>query len=404
MSLYLVFQASSLPGHAFANPVWSIARSLIGDVPDAITVDPAATLASILPLAMPFLLYGAALALFPSDEEAFRLFGVLGAIGTALALFGFIQVAFLPKSLLFTEKVAYLDSLTSVFVNRNTAATLFGVSALACLILLLRMVRQVSGRSALSRLLFSPTFSRGRRSRAALLLFCIAACLLALLLTRSRGAALSTAASFLLVLPLLFREMGAGRSQKRRQRWLFGAALALLAVGGVILVFGQQFVLRLETRGVDTSRLCVYQGTLRAFEDNWLFGTGFGTFEAVFRGYRPVGCGSAYETFRQAHNVFLEGLLGMGIVFVPLALIVYGHLASVLLHGLRTRKRLRFVPIVTLGAVLLVTLHSLVDFSVQIPGMAAILAAFLGAATTISLGRPSGVRRSRLDRRYTGAD
>lgn len=409
LTLYVLFQSWSFPGNPLGHPIWGAAQSLIGEIPSSISVAPGTSLSAILPLTMPFLIYCAGLCLFRSDSSAFGLFMILGVIGTLVAVFGLIQVAFLPQSLLFTEKVAYLDSLTSIFVNRNTVGTLLGLSSLACLVLLMRMVRQAAGPSALLRLLGDSGFSRGRRLRAWGISASILICILALFLSRSRGATLATAASFLLILPLLLQVQGSAQAENRRgeeneasrrRRMLKGIGLALLIVGGFIVLFGGQFLLRLETRGVDASRLCVYTATLRAISDNWLFGTGFGTFESVFPSYRTLGCGSPYESFDKAHNVFLEGFLGLGMVFVPITLIVYGQISAILVRGLKTRRRLRFVPVIAMGAVMLVTLHSLVDFSLQIPGMAAYFAAFLAASTTICLGRPSGVRRWRTDHRY----
>ncbi len=51
-----------------------------------------------------------------------------------------------------------------------------------------------------------------------------------------------------------------------------------------------------------------------------------------------------------------------------------------------------------LGAMVLVGLHGLVDFSLQIPGMAAYFATYLAAATTISLGRRADAPLGRSSR------
>jgi hypothetical protein len=56
-------------------------------------------------------------------------------------------------------------------------------------------------------------------------------------------------------------------------------------------------------------------------------------------------------------------------------------------QGWRERQAFRFVPLSCLGVLVTVTLHSLVDFSVQIPGVALVVAAVLGSGAAVSLER-----------------
>lgn len=390
---YILFQSLSFPGNPFAHPVWTEAAGLIGPSDPAISVAPSETRNALVALATPFAFYICALALFAGDEAAQRLMAGLAAIGAAFALFGFLQVSWLRDSLLFYEKTAYLDSLTSVFVNRNTAGTFLGVASLVALSLCISRVRRVHGPRPITTLFNDARLTGygGLLESAALVI-----CLLAVFLTKSRGALFATAAAYLVVIPLL----SAGRSSRTLERdgmpvsskgRLVGRlALAMLLVAAVVAIFGGQAIARMEARGIDAARLCIYAASLDAFRDNWLFGTGFGTFDSVFPMYRHPDCSTPYDVFLRAHNTFLEGLVGFGIVFVPVVLFVYSHVVGNLIHGMRERRRRRHVPVVALGAVVLVTLHGIVDFSLQIPGMAAYFAAYLGAATTISLGRGGG--------------
>jgi hypothetical protein len=52
-----------------------------------------------------------------------------------------------------------------------------------------------------------------------------------------------------------------------------------------------------------------------------------------------------------------------------------------------------------MGVLVLIVLHSMVDFSVQIPGVAAFVAAAVGAAVAISLARKRSGRQSAVDLR-----
>jgi hypothetical protein len=92
-----------------------------------------------------------------------------------------------------------------------------------------------------------------------------------------------------------------------------------------------------------------------------------------------------------AHNVYLEGLTAFGLAFVPLLFVFFAALIIIFRKGVRTRLRYRFAGQLGLAALLLVTLHSLVDFSVQIPGFAISFAIVLAPLATLCL-RPSAGR------------
>lgn len=391
LAAFVLLQATTLPGHAFADPVWADAHRLLGSgltggEAGAISVNPAATRLALFTLLSPFLLYAATLALFDSNRAAEGLIRGLGLLGIAFALFGLIQISILPDSLLFFEKRAYLDSLTSVLVNRNTAGTFLGVASLVVLCCFLLTLTEARNDRPI-RAFLEGHIPRAIRLRAALLLVGFVVTLLALFITVSRGALLSTLAAYLVVVPLLVASGPPRGEPSARTRRLLMALLAVLALLAVAALFGAQAIARIERQSVDVDRLCVYAATWRGIEQNWLFGTGFGTFQEVFPRYRLADCGNIYAAFDRAHNFYLEGLLGLGLVFVPATALVYTQVLRTLWTGHRTRRRLRFVPILSLGAVVLVSLHGLVDFSLQIPGMAAFFAVYLGASTVLCHGR-----------------
>jgi hypothetical protein len=89
--------------------------------------------------------------------------------------------------------------------------------------------------------------------------------------------------------------------------------------------------------------------------------------------------------WEMAHSVFLEAWLSLGVAFPVVLAIIYYQLIKTYAYGYRQRQRFRFVPLASLGILALLTLHSLVDFSLQIPGMAVVAALILGASATVSL-------------------
>jgi len=73
--------------------------------------------------------------------------------------------------------------------------------------------------------------------------------------------------------------------------------------------------------------------------------------------------------------------------FVAAMTLVYVTLGAALIHGARVRRRLRHLPVAGLAALVLITLHAIVDFSLQIPGVAVYAAAAIAAAVAVALGR-----------------
>jgi hypothetical protein len=142
----------------------------------------------------------------------------------------------------------------------------------------------------------------------------------------------------------------------------------------------------LEVQGlVDQTRLCVYQSIWLAIEQGrWWLGTGLGTFPDVFPAYRQPACG-LYGYWEMAHSVFLEGVLTSGVLFLLCTVLAYYMLVRAFAHGVVHRRRYRHVPLACMGILLMLTLHSLVDFSLQIPGFALLAAAVLGSGAAVSL-------------------
>lgn len=391
---YCWFQTWNLPGDPWAHPLWGKASTLFDGLAPSISVDPSVTSAAAYSLLLPFLVYAACLALFPGDDGAMKLMRWLAGMGAAFAVFGLVQLLAFPDSLLIWQKTAYRDSLTGTFVNRNTAGTLLGIASLSFLTLLIWNMRKVREWSSLFVAIVDPNVEVRLPWRAILAAVLLVIVLLALVLTKSRGAIGATAIAYLAVLPGLALSAFRHRRQNGRAtvakggivRAVLVALVALVAIGCTVWLFGGLAIHRMEVRGFDAIRLCVYSASLDAIGENWRFGTGFGTFSTVFPIYRLPDCGFPKDVFHRAHNVYLEGMLGLGLPFLGLVVALYLHIGSILARGVRTRRRFRFVPIIGIGAVILSSLHSLVDFSVEVPGMAAYMAAFLAAVTTLSLG------------------
>jgi hypothetical protein len=206
----------------------------------------------------------------------------------------------------------------------------------------------------------------------------------ALMLTQSRaGIMASLAGTALLVAAFAYIAM------RQRSSLLAALGFGVLALVGAALLaqfYVGRLLLRLQLEGfVDPARSCTYKSTWRAIRDHFWQGTGLGTFQDVFPRYRLFRCGLEGH-WNMAHNLFLEGMLSLGVgVFALCAVIVYTGLIHAYATGIRKRRLMRFVPLSCLGILTVLTAHSLVDFSMQIPGLAVVVGSILGAGAAISL-------------------
>jgi O-antigen ligase len=125
------------------------------------------------------------------------------------------------------------------------------------------------------------------------------------------------------------------------------------------------------------TRITLYQDTLNIFSDFPVFGTGFGTFQYIYRKYKTVDDQFFYE---HTHNDYLEilsnlGLIGFLIVLVGIVL----FLRKILLRWIERKDP--YAKGITLGgvcAVFAILTHSLVDFNLHVPANALFLSIILG--------------------------
>jgi O-antigen ligase len=379
--LYLALQIVPLPDERFANAAWEAVRENIGPTKGTISVAPGITLEALPSLALPFLVFISSLGFFQGDREALRLWRMLAYFGAAYAAYGLFQEWFFPQQLLLLPKKYGIGSLTATFVNADDAGAFLGIAFVLNLGLAFHELRKIHIKG-LSKELFD-SGARLRHANARLLiqaLLCLIT-VVALFLTKSRGAVGATFVACVLVVALMATgRLTADRPAESHRR----AAIAAAGVSVVVLlfaIFAGRTIQRLEMSGPDY-RWCIFGSIIEAIKDNWIFGTGFGTFRDVFPVYRNSDCAGIFGVWTQAHNVFLEGYLGLGLPFALALIIGYAFLISAFIRGARTRERFRFIPIMGLSMLALVSLNSLVEFSLQIPGVGAYFAAAMAAAVS----------------------
>lgn len=144
-----------------------------------------------------------------------------------------------------------------------------------------------------------------------------------------------------------------------------------------MLNFGNVFLKTLEIEGVSgNTRLEIYSGIFPMIRDHLWLGVGLGSFPAAFMQYRPHSI-FAEGMIDKAHNSYLEFAAEMGL---PLFVILMGILLMMgylLYGGVAKRKERYLTPIFGLSVLLLSGLHSLIDFPLQIPSIAALCIAIV---------------------------
>jgi O-antigen ligase len=352
-----------------ADPAWRDAASALGTaLTDRITSDVFATVTAIMIVLAHFGVFALMAEFCRSPRWAERALLVLVCATSIYALGGLLAFVLVPDRLLWFERWAYFGDLTSVFVNRNSAATFFGLGLLANVALLARYFEDTasSGAGRLNMQLLRVAAEKGW-----LPIIGTIACLGAVVLTHSRGGLLSTGVGLVAMVICLV----AVRGRRARSRWALAglavaAAVVVIAVGGET-TFGRfgQAVLALEQRP-DVFRL-----TQVGIADRPLTGHGLGTFENAFRAY---GDGSLNLLWERAHNDYLEAAFELGIPAAALLFLGFAYVALQCALGIRRRRRDAHYPVLATAATALVGAHALVDFSMQITAVATLYVAIVG--------------------------
>lgn len=402
VAVWALLQAVSFQGNPLANPVWQAASEALGPLPGSISIVPADTRAAIIPVLLPLAMFSTGILLFSCDGSATTLLRFLAVSGGMVALYGIVQFQLFPDYLLFHKKEHYLQDLTAVLVNRNSIATYLGAVLLLNAGFLYDSLLPVAPRNGWAGKVFYARQHLRITGHSVLHGTIVVITIIALLLTRSRA---GTAATFVALSGLacffVFDAFARIRLRTRRLQELPGRAarlsLGLAAAAGVLLIFaifGGRVLLRADLQGADDGRFCAYQSMIELLKDNWILGTGLGSFREAYPRYQDPTCGGPNALWDRAHSFYLEGWIDLGVVFIPILLAALIGLTLAFLTGLRKRKALRWVSATGWAILVLFILHSIVDFSIQIPGVAVSFAAIMAGVCAISLNRNASATSS----------
>ena len=376
--VWILIQASTWIPTWLENSIYQYGRETYGiDLPGSISINRELTYVALLRLLTEGAVFWLFLQLCRSTERAHWTVQAVAIIGMAYAVYGIVAFFVFPGTILWFPKEAYLDSVTSTFINRNSYATYVGIGlvcAVACTFSAYVRSANFVGRSALRRAVAFVASTAGTAGWWLVGSFILS---LALVRTGSRGGILAGVAG---LIALILMTGLRGRNATAAMASLF----ALLATGVGIFVFGDFLAGRLLALGLDSSdRLAVYKLTILSILDEPWKGFGYGTFEYVFPMYRDNSL-SPYAFWDKAHNTYLEIIQGLGIPMAALFLFTLLLLAVRCGHAALYRKSSATAPLVATAATVIVALHSFVDFSMQIQAVALTWTALLGAGVAQS--------------------
>ncbi|WP_284539277.1 O-antigen ligase family protein [Pleomorphomonas sp. T1.2MG-36] len=333
-------------------PEWG-ALSPLADLAGRITIGPGATFDMLVRYLTYGLFFVLALQVAVEKKRAKTLFRVV-YLGIAVhALIALASLTFFGDVLLFLPKDAYIGDATGTFINRNSFATFAAFGAIMGVALIFGVDEDDVARSRLSRILVQLGFNV-----APLALIC-----LALAFSHSRmGMFVAALGAGVVALVAVFRSSGA-------RRILAGLMIIVGLITGAVLANTSGILFeRMATVDRDADvRLAVYEQTLDLIAARPMSGYGGGTYEDAFRAVKsdPI---SPDVTFDAAHNLYLELAAELGIpatIAVVLSVLLLAGTTAVA----AVRRENWTIPAAAAAVVLAGGVHSLVDFSLQIPAI-----------------------------------
>jgi O-antigen ligase len=207
---------------------------------------------------------------------------------------------------------------------------------------------------------------------------------IALFFTTARGGILSFFAG-MLVFFLLISRKGISRAK------LIPICIFALILTGYLLFFGISPIIErfAESSMTTESRFVAWRGTLSAFRDYPIFGSGLGTFQYIFKVYQPEGLRLYWN---HAHNDYLELLLELGIVGSLIAVFFFTVILRTIMKTDWSEREM-YIGAAFLSSITTIAVHSIVDFNLHIPSNALLFSLILGLGVCFSRGKNNYKKR-----------
>jgi O-antigen ligase len=369
--VWVLVQASGWVPAAWKHPLWLETFHVLGDdLPGMISLSAEDGYTALMRLLGYALVFFLAFQLARERSRARAMLGWIVTAGLAYGVFGLVVFwSDYSPDWLFRGK-ALVPDVRSTFVNRNHFATWQGLTLLCAVALFyLRMARTEHKpyQMPADRATSVETFILRAWQPLTVILLMVTA----LVLSHSRGGFAATLVGVVVLLLLLDSHSVVKKTTARV------AVLAAMAVCSLAFYLTSEVLLdRLNRTDItNEDRIIVFENVQRGIAENPWLGFGYGTFADSFRLYDRIESPVHYD---RAHNTWLENLFELG---VPAALALFaaiGGPALVCFKGVRRRHRDWAYPALGAAASVLVGVHALLDFSLQIPAVAILYACIMG--------------------------
>ena len=352
----------SLPAPDLIHPVWSTV-----DMPGTISADPIDGHHTALRMTCYVAVFWLAVQA-GRDTARGRMMLMAAAAGITLMCAFALFAATTGVNPVLGEDAGLGGTLTGTFINRNSFGT---YAAFGVIINLVLLTDAMAGKAVPSQSKALRNFLEQLIARGWLFGLGFAICAVALLGSQSRGGALAGVFGAAFVFALTATSKG------DRGRAIPAAILVVVLAIFVFTISAAGVLDRLmATTPGDDMRSVIYMATIEGIADKPLIGHGLGAYWDMFRVYVPEAAGRF--DWDRAHNTYLELIFELGLpaalaLFTGILLVVVRIVASA-----ATERRGRVVPLAAAGCALAAGVHSLFDFSLQIPAITVMFAFILG--------------------------
>ena len=192
-----------------------------------------------------------------------------------------------------------------------------------------------------------------------------------MMMSASRAGFGATAAALMALGLLLMR--GRWRSRPELGRVFVAGAVLFVLVG---IVAGSALLSKFAVSADDSSRLRIWSAAFQAIGLSPWMGWGLGSFGDVFALFQPA---NSLQPNDIAHSTPLETIVELGVIAsIPAMAIVLLPWAVCFRGALRRRLANRYLPAAAFAIAAVPILHSLIDFSLQMPAIGFVTSALLG--------------------------
>lgn len=321
-----------------------------------------------------------------------KLIATISLTSTGYALYGLIIYFSGNDSVLWFQKEAYANDLTSTFINRNAFAAYCGIGLQCTVFLLLSPSCSARGRkhAEASSFVIQPLWP----------IIAIQLLTSALFLTSSRAGISTAMTGASLFLGLAWKNDLFFTSRLRFTQKAIAISISSLWVV-MYFVHGDAVQQRLQLVSIDDPRFDAYPLILETIMERPITGFGLGTFEEVFASLRTIDIRIIFD---RAHNDLIELTLTAGIVVATMFFCSLFFLLFYLVKSLVPRDASSLITVLAISCFIQILLHSNIDFPMQIPAISYTLVAILAAGLSSAQMRIGAIRGNSQNPKALGPD